>query len=176
MTDGGKEDLIAQAYLDRAEAVTAMLYDDRRSPTDEEIIELLNDEYVVIRAEVLDYFISNEARIESLRGYLLERCKIEASPQCIGRLMLIFAKDEFDPSFPACDVEMDAVLVDYLAVWSSIAFALKPGGSYLTALSFTFHPELAISELSENLLLDHVLDGKNFDEARRLILDFNKKK
>ena len=160
---------IDTADLQRYDAVSDILYDEVNPPSESQIIEALNDSYVSIRAEALDYLLQVGVLGDGLTAAIRNRYSAEESEQCIGRLMMIADRLGDDPSFTALPAELSRFEVDYLAVWSSIALATRPNGCSVIALSYTIHPDVTLSELAKNLLLEYCFDERQLAHSRKML-------
>lgn len=163
-------DAIDTADLQRYDAISDALYDEVNLPSENQIIEALNDSYVSIRAEALDYLIKVAAFSNGLTLAIRNRYSSEDSEQCIGRLIMLADRLGDDPSFTELPAGLSRFEVDYLAVWSSIALAARPNGCATIALSYTVHPDVTLSELANNLLLEYCLNERQLADCRKKLL------
>lgn len=158
---------IDKADLQRYDAISTVLYDETHAPSDSQIIEALNDSYVSIRSEVLDYLIQVDTLGDELTSAIRKRYSSEDSEQCVGRLMMLADRLGDDPLFTALPAELGRFEVDYLAVWSSIVLAKQRNGCAIIALSYTNHPDLTLSELAKNLLLEYCFNERQLENSRK---------
>lgn len=153
--------------LQRYDAICAVLYDGTHSPSNIQIIEALSDNYVSIRSEVLDYLIQVNTLDDDLAREIRKRYSSEDSEQCVGRLIMLADRLGDEPLFTGLSAELGRFEVDYMAVWSSIALAKRPNGCSIIALSYTNHPDVTLSELAKNLLLEHCFDERQLENSRK---------